>query len=85
MDVSEKESQLDVNWRECTNSRSHGGLKVCQGQLSRQVEAQQRPRRVGTERVHTRLPAGPSAPGPAVETLMCTSHNKAHAMEADKG
>ena len=49
------------------------------------MEAQQHPWRVGTERVHTCLPAGPSAPGPAAETLMHTSHNKAHAMEADKG
>ena len=49
------------------------------------MEAQQHPWRVGTERVHTCLLAGPSAPGPAAETLMHTSHNKAHAMEADKG
>lgn len=70
------------------NAQTLGATEACKcawGRLSHQVEAQQHPRRVGTERVHTRLPAGPSAPGPAVETLMRTSHNKAHAMEADKG
>ena len=70
------------------NAQSLGATEAWKGawgRLSRQVEAQQHPRRVGTERVHTRLPAGPSAPGPAAETLMHTSHNKAHAMAADKG
>ena len=59
--------------------------KGARGRLSRQAEAKQHPRRVGAEQAHARPPAGPSAPGLVVETLTHTSHNKAHAMEADKG
>lgn len=86
--VLEKESLLDVNWRECTKSRSHGDEK---GHL-RGVggHCPTRWRQGGTRRGWTQsriqLPAQrPVAPGLATETLMHTSHNKAHAMESGQG
>lgn len=80
MDVLEKESLLDVNWRECTKSRSHGDVK---GHLQVAVPPGD------DEAVPTeggcRAGPHPAAPGPALETLMCASHNKAHAMKSGQG
>lgn len=76
MDVPE-ESLLDVNWRECTMSRSHGHMK---GHLRVAVPSG------GDEAVPMeggcRAGPHPVAPGLAFETLMCASHNKAHAMKS---